>query len=96
MAKHSYQLRTPIHSSETTAIASKSVRARQDNDSADSSDKALDYSRNRYGTLKYSDILNKSSVGKNTESKHDKFKECLELTLRLIKLDKCIHYQSCN
>ena len=44
LAKHSYQLRTPIHSSETTAIASKNVRTRQDSNSADGSDKALDHS----------------------------------------------------
>ena len=99
LVKHSYQLRTPTHSSKATSIALKSVPARHNSDSADGSDEIVDHLPYKSATIKSSDILNisnESGVEKSTKTKHDNLKECLKLKLRLIKLDKSINSQFNN
>ena len=99
LVKHSYQLRTPTHSSKATSIALKSVPARHNSDSADGSDEVVDHLPYKTAMLKSSDILNisnESGIEKSTKTKHDNLKECLKLKLRLIKLDKSINCQFNN
>ena len=65
--KHSYQLRTPTHSSKATSIALKSGPARHNSDSANGSDEVNDRLPYKFATIKSSNILNiynKSGVEK--------------------------------